>query len=94
MLAVCGNVAAAVEPDFEIYQQPALYRASKPHRKQHKIRVELELGPGHPREVGSTIGEHLPLETDSVNPLNAAIVTGEFSGSDTPLPIASLLMRM
>jgi len=94
MLAVRCNVAAAVETDFEIYQQPALYRARKPHRKQHKIRLELELGPGHSREVSSPIGEHLPLETDSVNPLHLAIVPGERGGSDAPLPIAPLLVRV
>ena len=94
MLAVCGNVAAAVETHFQIHQQPALYRPGKAHRKQHKIRLELEFSPRHPREVRATIGEHLPLQTDGMDPLHSAIRARERGGSDAPLAIASFLVRV
>ena len=88
------DIPATVELNVEINDQPTLLGPRESHREQHEIRLELELGPGHSREVSPPIGEHLPLETDSVNPLHLAIVPGERGGSDAPLPIAPLLVRV
>lgn len=94
MLVIRSNVSAAIQLNGEICQQLALYRSGESHSEQDEIRLELELGAGHAREVAATIGEDLPLETDAMEALHSAVFAGERRRGNAPLALAPFLMRM
>src|SRR5665811_510652 len=89
MRAIGCNTTPTVQLNGEIHQQPALYGTGEPHRQQHQIRLQLEVGPRQSRIVRVPVGEYLPLETRGVDPLHSSILAGERGGGNAPLAIAT-----
>src|SRR6266513_2080219 len=92
MHGVGGNVAPTVQVDAEIDEQFASDWPRESHRQKNQVRVQVEFGTRHAREVSAPVGEHLPLETDRVDSPHSAILAGKSGGRDAPIPFGALLM--
>ena len=94
VLEISCDTASRIKLNREIRQQSALYGSGETHRQEDEIGLELEIGSGHPRKIGASVGEDFALHTCGVKALNTTVLAGERRGRDAPLAIASLLVRV
>ena len=75
-LAVAGDVAALVELDAELLEQPGALRADEAHREQHELARQLEVGAVDLLERHAAVDELL-LDLVRAQRADVAVVVAE-----------------